>query len=263
MLPSNIANLDSLIQIKPTEKSQSDKNLHQSNLSQRNGELNRILGALPATELEFLSEHLELILLPVGKMLYEPGEKLQHVYFPTTCIVSLHHVLASGGSVEIAGIGNEGMVGVTLIMGSNTMFISATVQISGYAYKLNANVLLQEFNCNAKMQHLLLRYTQKLMIQIGQAAACNRHHNIRQQLSRWLLLTLDRLPNDEMTVTQELMAFTLGVRRESVTEAAGILQREGLISYRRGHITVINRAELEHQACECYFVIRNELRRCY
>jgi CRP-like cAMP-binding protein len=199
--------------------------------------------------------------LSLGEVLYEPGGQLQHAYFPTTAIVSLHYVMASGASAESAGVGNEGVVGIALFTGGNTTPSSAVVQTAGHAYRLERSLLLQEFNRAGLMQRLLLRYTQALITQMMQAAACNRHHSIEQQLCRWLLLTLDRLPSNELVMTQELVASMLGVRREGITEAAGKLQRAGLISYRRGHIEVLDRTGLERHACECYAVVKQELSR--
>ena len=222
---------------------------------------NHLLAALPAAELEALAAHLELVPLPLGKMLYEPDGQLQHAYFPTTAIVSLHYVMESGASAETAGVGNEGVVGISLFMGGNTTSSSAVVQTAGQAWRLERRVLLQEFNRAGLLQRLLLRYTQALITQMAQTAACNRHHSVEQQLCRWLLLTLDRLPSNELVMTQELVASMLGVRREGITEAAGNLQRAGVISYRRGHISVLDRAGLEARACECYAVVRKELGR--
>jgi len=222
---------------------------------------NQLLAALPAAEFEPLAAHLERVPLALGEVLYEPGGQLQHAYFPTTAIVSLHYVMASGASAESAGVGNEGVVGIALFTGGNTTPSSAVVQTAGHAYRLERSKLLQEFNRAGSMQRLLLRYTQALITQMMQAAACNRHHSIEQQLCRWLLLTLDRLPSNELVMTQELVASMLGVRREGITEAAGKLQRAGLISYRRGHIEVLDRAGLETHACECYAVVKKELSR--
>jgi len=222
---------------------------------------NHLLAALPAAELEALAAHLELVPMPLGKMLYEPGVQLQHAYFPTTSIVSLHYVMESGASAETAGVGNEGVVGISLFMGGNTTSSSAVVQTAGHAYRLERRVLMQEFNRGGSLQRLLLRYTQALLTQMAQTAACNRHHTVEQQLCRWLLLTLDRLPSNELVMTQELVASMLGVRREGITEAAGGLQRAGFISYRRGHITVLDRNGLETRACECYAVVKKELGR--
>ncbi len=194
-------------------------------------------------------------------MLYEPDSQLQHAYFPTTAIVSLHYVMESGASAETAGVGNEGVVGISLFMGGNTTPSSAVVQTAGHAYRLGRRQLLEEFNRAGLLQRLLLRYTQALITQMAQTAVCNRHHSLEQQLCRWLLLTLDRLPSNELIMTQELVASMLGVRREGITEAAGNLQRAGLISYRRGHIAVTDRAGLEQHACECYAVVKKELDR--
>ncbi len=222
---------------------------------------NYLLAALPTLEFEPLAVHLELVKLPLGEMLYEPGDQLHYAYFPTTAIVSLHYVMESGASAESAGVGNEGVVGVSLFMGGNTTPSSAVVQTAGHAYRLACSKLLQEFNRAGLMQRLLLRYTQALMTQMSQTAACNRHHSVEQQLCRWLLLTLDRLPGNDLAMTQELIASMLGVRREGITEAAGNLQRAGVISYRRGHIAVLDRAGLEQRVCECYDVVKTELDR--
>lgn len=222
---------------------------------------NYLLAALPAAEFERLARHLELVTLPLGEMLYEPGEQLQYGYFPTTAIVSLHHVMASGASAESAGVGNEGVVGIALFMGGETTPSSAVVQTAGHAYRLAGRLLKEEFNRAGPMQQLLLRYTQALITQMSQTAACNRHHSVEQQLCRWLLLTIDRLPSHELIMTQELVASMLGVRREGITEAAGNLQRAGFISYRRGHIAVLDRAGLESRACECYAVVKKEMSR--
>ncbi len=222
---------------------------------------NHLLAALPTAEFEPIAEHLELVPLLLGQMLYEPDGQLQHAYFPTTSIVSLHYVMESGASAETAGVGNEGVVGISLFMGGNTTPSSAVVQTAGHAYRLGRRVLMQEFNRAGLLQRLLLRYTQALITQMAQTAVCNRHHSLEQQLCRWLLLTLDRLPSNELIMTQELVASMLGVRREGITEAAGNLQRAGLISYRRGHIAVIDRVGLETHACECYAVVKKELDR--
>jgi CRP-like cAMP-binding protein len=222
---------------------------------------NHLLAALPASEFAPLAEQLELVTLPLGQMLYEPGGQMRHAYFPTTSIVSLHYVTESGASAETAGVGNEGMVGISLFMGGDTTPSSAVVQTTGHAYRLERRLLLQEFNRAGLLQRLLLRYTQALITQMAQAAACNRHHSVEQQLCRWLLLTLDRLPARELVMTQELVASMLGVRRESVTEAAGHLQQAGYIRYRRGHIGVLDRAGLETRACECYAVVKKEMDR--
>ncbi len=225
--------------------------------------LNHLLAALPTAEFERILPHLELVAMPLGDVLYESGGQLQHAYFPTTAILSLHYVTESGASSEIAGVGNEGVLGISLFMGGNTTPSRAIVQTAGHGYQLKARLLMEEFNRvggrrAGVMQHLLLRYTQALMTQISQTAVCNRHHSVEQQLCRWLLLTLDRLPSNELTMTQELIASMLGVRREGITEAAGHLQQAGFIRYRRGHITVINRSGLESRVCECYAVVKKE-----
>jgi CRP-like cAMP-binding protein len=222
---------------------------------------NHLLAALPTAEFEALVAHLELVPMRLGQMLYEPGEQLQHAYFPTTSIVSLHYVMESGASAETAGVGNEGMLGVSLFMGGDTTPSSAVVQTAGHAYRLERRLLKQEFERGGLLQRLLLRYTQALLTQIAQTAVCNRHHSLEQQLCRWLLLTLDRLPSNELVMTQELVASMLGVRREGITVAAGDLQRAGYISYRRGHIAVLNRSGLEASTCECYAVVKKELNR--
>ncbi|MBK9573681.1 MAG: Crp/Fnr family transcriptional regulator [Rhodoferax sp.] len=222
---------------------------------------NHLLAALPTADFEPLAEHLELVAMPLGQIVYEPGGQLRHAYFPTTCIVSLHYVTESGASAETAGVGNEGMVGVALFMGGDTTPSSAVVQTGGHAYRLERRCLQQQFNRGGLLQRLLLRYTQALMTQMAQAAACNRHHSVEQQLCRWLLLTLDRMPSRELVMTQELIASMLGVRRESVTEVAGRLQQAGYIRYRRGHIGVLDRAGLEGRACECYAVVKKEMGR--
>ena len=222
---------------------------------------NHLIAALPTAEFERLAANLELVPLRLGEVLYEPGEQLRHAYFPTTAIVSLHYVTESGASAETAGVGNEGIVGISLFMGGNTTPSSAAVQTAGHAYRLPGRVLKQEFNRGGLLRGLMLRYTQALITQMIQTAACNRHHSAEQQLSRWLLLTLDRLPGREVMMTQELVAGMLGVRRESITEAAGHLQQAQCIRYRRGHITVVDRAGLEKRSCECYAVVKMELRR--
>ncbi|CAK0766226.1 CRP-like cAMP-binding protein [Gammaproteobacteria bacterium] len=222
---------------------------------------NHLLAALPDEIFERLRPHLEWVALPLGKVLYEPGSPLYYVYFPTKAIISMHYILENGASIEIAGVGYEGVLGVTLFMGSNTTTGLATVRTGGSGYRLKGAIMMAEFNRGGVMMRLMLRYTQALMTQISQTAACNRQHSIEQQLCRWLLSTLDRLPSDELTITQELIAGMLGVRREGITETAGNLQRAGLISYRRGHITVLSRAGLESRACECYQVVKNEFRR--
>jgi CRP-like cAMP-binding protein len=223
--------------------------------------LNRIIAALPAAEFERLAPHLELVPMLLGETLYNPGGQLRHVYFPTTAIVSLFYVMKSGSSAEIAGVGNEGMLGVSLFMAGDTTSSSAVVQTAGHGYRLPGGLLKEEFNRAGPMQLLLLRYTQALLTQMFQTGACNRHHSIEQQLCRWLLLTLDRLPSNELILTQELVAGALGVRREGITEAAGNLQRAGVIRYRRGHIAVLDRSGLESGACECYAVVKTEMSR--
>ena len=196
--------------------------------------------------------------MPLGEVLYESGEQLSHVYFPTSAIVSLHYVTEDGASAEIAGVGNEGILGVALFMGGNSTPSHAVTLTAGHGYRLKAQLLMEEFNRAGVLMHLLLRYTQALMAQMAQTAVCNRHHSLEQQLCRWLLLTLDRKPSSDLTMTQEFIANMLGVRRESVTAAAGQLQQAGLISYRRGHISVLDRAGLEALACECYKVVKKE-----
>lgn len=227
---------------------------------------NHLLAALPAEIFNRIIPHLELIAMPLGEVLYESGGQLHHVYFPTTAIVSLYYVMEDGASAEIAGVGNEGVLGISLFMGGNTTPGRATVQTGGFGYRLKWRYMLDEFNRiggrrSGALQNLLLRYTQALITQMSQTAVCNRHHSVEQQLCRWLLLTLDRLPTNELTMTQELIASMLGVRREGITETAGNLQRAGLISYRRGHITVLDRSGLELHSCECYNVVKKEFHR--
>jgi CRP-like cAMP-binding protein len=222
---------------------------------------NYLLAALPAAEFARLESCLELVPMLLGDTLYEPGRQLQHVYFPTTAIVSLLYITESGASAEVARVGNEGILGIALFMGGETTPSSAVVQTAGYAYRLRGKLLKDEFNRAAPVRRLLLRYTQALITQISQTAVCNRHHTVKQQLCQWLLLTLDRLPADELIMTHGLVASAFGVRRETITEAAGDLQRDGLIRYRRGHIAVHERSGLEASACECYAVVKNELTR--
>jgi len=227
---------------------------------------NHLLAALPAVEFESLSPHLELVQMRLGDVLYESGGELRYAYFPTTCIVSLLYVMEDGASVEIAGVGNDGVIGVALVMGGENMPNLAIVQCAGYAYRLKSQLLKDAFNRgggrrSGALQNLLLRYTQALITQVSQTAVCNRHHSVEQQLCRWLLSSLDRSPSNELTVTQELIARMLGVRREGITEAAGKLLHAGLISYRRGHITVLDRSGLEKRACECYQVVKTEFDR--
>jgi CRP-like cAMP-binding protein len=227
---------------------------------------NHLLDALPQAEYERLLPLLEQVQMPLGEVLYESGGELRHAYFPTTCIISLLYVMENGASSEIAVIGNDGIVGVTLFMGGGTMPNRAVVQSEGYAYRLRAHLLIQQFDRyggrrSGALQHLLLHYAQALMTQMAQTAACNRHHSVDQQLCRWLLLSLDRLASNELIMTQELIANMLGVRREGVTEAAGKLQKAGLIDYRRGQITVLNRPGLEARVCECYQMVKTEFDR--
>lgn len=197
----------------------------------------------------------------LGEVLCESGSRMQYVYFPTTSIVSLHYVMESGASSEVAGVGNEGILGVSLFMGGDTTPTRALVQTAGHAYRMKPQFLLEEFKRGGSMQRLLLRYSQALSTQMAQTGACNRHHSVEQQLCRWLLLTLDRLFSNDLVMTQELIAGMLGVRRESVTEAAGKLKEIGVISYRRGHITVLDRAGLNTHVCECYEVVKTEFNR--
>lgn len=222
---------------------------------------NHLLAALPPEEFDRLAPHLELVQLRLGEILYEPGGQMQHAFFPTTAIVSLHYVMESGASAEFAGVGNEGVVGIPLFMGGDSMPSSAMVQTAGHAYRLGARLLKQEFNRTGSLQRLLLRYTQSLVTQMALTGACNRHHTIEQQLCQCLLLTLDRLPSNDLIMTQELVARMLGVRREGITEAAGRLQRAGFIRNRRGHIEVLKRSGLEEHVCECYGVVKKELSR--
>jgi CRP-like cAMP-binding protein len=219
---------------------------------------NRLLAALPPADFERLRTQLESIPLPLGMSVYESGDTQGYVYFPTTAIVSLLYVMENGASAEIAIVGNEGVVGVALFMGGESTPSRAVVQSAGHAYRLRARTVKAEFDRGGEMQHLLLRYTQALITQMAQTAACNRHHAIEQQLCRWLLLSLDRLGSNELNMTQELIANMLGVRREGVTEAAGKLQAAGLIHYNRGKITVIDRPGIEALACECYSVVKRE-----
>ena len=222
---------------------------------------NFLLAALPTAEFNRLEPHLEPFPLALGEILFEPGGQLQHAYFPITAIVSLHYVMESGASSETAGVGNEGVVGISLFMGGDTTPSSAVVKIAGHAYRLDRRVLMQEFQRAGLMQGLLLRYTQALITQMTQTAVCNRHHSVEQQLCRWLLSTLDRIPSGELIMTQELVASMLGVRREGITEAAGALQQAGFIRYRRGHISVLDRSGLEARSCECYAAVKREIGR--
>ncbi len=219
---------------------------------------NQILGALPAADYERLVRQLERVPLPLGWVLYEADDTQGFVYFPASSIVSLLYVMQDGSSAEIAVVGNEGVVGIALFMGGETTPSRAVVQSAGLGYRLSASALKTEFGQGGELQHLLLRYTQALITQMAQTAVCNRHHAVEQQLCRWLLLSLDRLPSNELTMTQELIANMLGVRREGVTEAAGHLQAAGLIHYSRGRITILDRPKLEARVCECYRVVKRE-----
>jgi CRP-like cAMP-binding protein len=222
---------------------------------------NLLLAALAKEDYERLAAQLERVPMPLGQMLYEPGSKLQHAYFPATAIVSLHYVMESGASASVAGVGNEGVVGISLFMGGDTTTSSAVVQTAGEAWRLERRLLKAEFDRAGPLQRMLLRYTQALMAQMSQTAVCNRHHSVEQQLCRWLLVTLDRIPAGQFVITQEQVAGMLGVRRESITEVAGRLQQAGSIRMRRGHIEVLERAELERRVCECYGVVKQEFSR--
>jgi CRP-like cAMP-binding protein len=222
---------------------------------------NALLAALPDTEWQRWRPHVEQVEMPLGHVLYESGATLTHVYFPTTAIVSLLYVLESGASAEIAVVGSEGIVGISLFMGGESTPSRAVVQSAGHGFRLKAQLMKDEFNRSGPVLHLLLRYTQALITQMAQTAVCNRHHSLDQQLCRWLLLSLDRLRGVELVMTQELIANMLGVRREGVTEAAVKLQAAGLISYSRGHITVLDRPGLEKRTCECYAVVKHEYER--
>ena len=219
---------------------------------------NHLLAALTQEIQERLIPHLERVTLPLGKVLYESGDALRHVYFPTDAIVSLLYVMEDGASAEISVVGNEGLIGVAVFMGGESTPSRAIVQSAGHAYRLPGQKLKDEFNRHGEMLQLMLRYTQALITQMAQTAVCNRHHSIDQQLCRWLLLSLDRLPSNQLSMTQELIANMLGVRREGVTEAAGKLQKLGVIKYSRGHITVLDRPQLEALCCECYAVVKRE-----
>src|SRR6266478_4740968 len=219
---------------------------------------NLLLAALPEAVYDRLLPGLELVSMPLGEVMYTSGSELRYLYFPTTCIVSLVYVMANGASAEIAVTGCEGLLGISLFLGGHTAPNQAVVQSGGHAYRIGAKVVKHEFELGGPLQHLLLLYTQALIAQMAQTAVCNRHHSVEQQLSRWLLLSLDRLPTNELTMTQELIANMLGVRREGVTEAAGKLQAEGLIHYSRGKISVLDRPMLEARVCECYAVVKRE-----
>ncbi|MGJ7512614.1 Crp/Fnr family transcriptional regulator [Variovorax sp. GT1P44] len=220
--------------------------------------VNQLLAALPDGEWQRWQPELEWVEMPLGQVLYESGITLSHVYFPTTSIVSLLYVMENGASAEIAVVGNEGLVGISLFMGGESTPSRAVVQSAGQGFRLKAQVMKDEFNRSGPVLHLLLRYTQALITQMAQTAVCNRHHSLDQQLCRWLLLSLDRLQGNELVMTQELIANMLGVRREGVTEGALKLQRAGLISYARGHVSVLDREGLERRSCECYAVVKNE-----
>jgi CRP-like cAMP-binding protein len=219
---------------------------------------NQLLAALPESIQKRWQPQLESVEMPLGQVLYEPGITLSHVYFPTTSIVSLLYVMENGASAEIAVVGNEGIVGISLFMGGESTPSRAVVQSAGQGFRLTAQTMKDEFNHAGPLLHLLLRYTQALITQMAQTAVCNRHHSLDQQLCRWLLLSLDRLQGDELVMTQELIANMLGVRREGVTEGAVKLQQEGLIRYARGRITVLDRPGLEKRTCECYAVVKKE-----
>ena len=219
---------------------------------------NRLLAALPPSDRERLFPHLELVPMELGRVLYESGDALVHVYFPLDSIVSLLYVMENGSSAEISVVGNEGLIGLALFMGGETTPSRAIVQSAGYGYRLIGRRLKEEFNRHGELQLLLLRYTQALITQMAQTAVCNRHHSVDQQLCRWLLLSLDRLPSNKLVMTQELIANMLGVRREGVTDAAGKLQKLGVIRYARGQITVLDRDKLEALSCECYAVVKKE-----
>jgi len=219
---------------------------------------NRILDTLPLAERERVFPHLKLVTLPLGAIVYEAGDTLRHFYFPTDSIVSLLYVLENGESAEICVVGNDGLIGVSLFMGGETTTSRAIVQGAGSAYRLSGWRLKQEFERGGETMHILLRYTQALITQMAQTAVCNRHHTVDQQLARWLLLSLDRLPDNKLIMTQELIADMLGVRREGVTAAAGKLQKLGVITYSRGTITVLDRPHLESLSCECYGVVKRE-----
>ena len=224
---------------------------------------NRLLAALPPEDFARLRPNLEFAPLPLGWSVYESGDTQVYVYFPTDAIVSLMYVLADGASTELGVVGNDGLVGIALFMGGETTPSRAVVQSAGEGYRLKASILKAEFERGGTLQHLLLRYTQALITQMAQTAVCNRHHSVDQQLCRWLLLSLDRLPSSEIRMTQELIADMLGVRREGITEAAGQLQADGLIRYQRGRITVVDRLRLEARVCECYAVVKRETDRLF
>ena len=219
---------------------------------------NHLLAALPDSEFQLLLPHLEAIAMPLGQVMYESGDTMTHAYFPTTAIVSLLYVMESGASAEIGVVGKEGLVGISLFMGGGSTPSRAVVQSAGRGFRLKSRIVKDHFDKSGPLMHLFLRYTQALITQMTQTAACNRHHSLDQQLCRWLLLSLDRLPGSDLRMTQELIANMLGVRREGVTEAAGKLQKAGLIRYTRGHIEVLDRRGLEERSCECYKVVKDE-----
>lgn len=222
---------------------------------------NYLFHSIPLIEWERLLPHIEAIDLPLGKVLYEPGSKMNHVYFPSSAIVSLLYALENGSSAEIAVVGNEGVVGISIFMGGESTSSRAVVQSAGKGYRIKSTIILEEFNRSGALMHLLLRYTQALITQMSQTAVCNRHHTLDQQFCRWLLLNLDRLTSNELVMTQELIANMLGVRREGVTEAALKVQKAGLIKYTRGHITILDRLGLEKRTCECYNLVKLEYAR--
>jgi CRP-like cAMP-binding protein len=219
---------------------------------------NWLLAALGDAEWERVAPHLQPVAMPLGQVLYDPGSKPSHVYFPSTAIVSLLYVMENGASAEIAVVGNEGLVGVSLFMGGESTSSQAVVQAAGDGFRLASGVLMQEFNRGGAVLHLLLRYTQALITQMAQTSVCNRHHALDQQLCRWLLLTLDRLHSPEVVMTHDLLSTVLGVRRASISDAAGRLQKDGLIRYERGRISVLDRPALERRVCECYAVVKKE-----
>ncbi len=226
-----------------------------------NHHINHLLEALPAADYQRLSPHLELVQMSLGEALYESGDRLRYIYFPTTGMVSLLYLTENGASSVVGVVGSEGMIGVAHFMSGETMPNRAVVQIAGYVYRIRKDVFMQEFDRHGVLLQVLLCYTQALITQMAQTAVCNRHHSLDQQLCRWLLLSLDRLPFNEISMTHELIANNLGVRREGITEAAGKLQKSKLIDYRRGHITVLNRTGLEERVCECYQVVKMEFNR--
>ena len=227
-------------------------------VSTKNVKQNQLLAAMPEAEWKRWLPEIEAIDMPLGHVLYEPGSTLSHVYFPTTAIISMLYVLENGASAEIAVVGNEGLIGISLFMGGESTPSRAVVQSAGKGYRLPAQAMKDEFNRGGAVMHLLLRYTQALITQMSQTAVCNRHHSLDQQLCRWLLLSLDRLEGSELVMTQELISNMLGVRREGVTEAALQLQSAGLIKYSRGRISVLNRPGIEKRSCECYAVVKKE-----